>query len=459
MVFLPKLAVALAVAQGKCRSLSFNPVQLPYMSTKQVPNDSSIDRALPLLLGRIEQKLSWGDGNDWSSADFSKLSESIFSETGKRLSVTTLKRAWGRTSQASKPSATTLNILAAYVGETHWRALAQESQGVQEQLPKARDQKKSAWWFGLLFAGAAGIILLVVALSPFTDKPPPTADLDPDLVTFSVDKVSQGIPNTVVFRYDLGGQQVDSLELQQTWDDSRRIGIDPDGELVTATYLSPGYYKAKLVANGQIVKSQSLYLPSNGFDVYAFAEGAEDFHQLDSNFWTLTEGGFSYNDNYKGFQAENAIGHQQLLNLLPAPTVSADTFTFHARFLMSTPTKGDLCHGLGISLVAEEEAYFFRLGKRGCSGRFTIFLGQQEISGGTTDLSAMGFAADTWVDLNIIKQGNRLSLRLNDQVILVSEEAPNFGPFGGVRLFSEETLSLRGLSFEDADGMVDLLEK
>lgn len=422
-------------------------------------SDSSIDQVLPVLLKRIEQKLAWGNPEDWSSADFTKLSKNIFAETGEQLSVTTLKRAWGRTSQTSRPSATTLNILAAYIGESHWRALLQVPTTTSRSLTEKSQSKIRPWWALLLVVVVGSIALLLFGLALSVDPSAPTAKLSPDLVTFKVDKVSQGIPNTVVFRYDLGGQQVDSLEIQQTWDESRRIKIDPAGELVTTTYLSPGYYSAKLVANGQILKSQALYLPSNGFEVYAYADGAEDFHPLPSIFWQLENDNFGYAEIYPEYQERHSISQQQLVNLLPAPIISADTFVFHTRFLLRAPIQGDFCHGLGVSLAAEEEAYFFRFGKLGCSGKFTIFLGQKEISGATTDLSPMGFKADTWVDLKITKQGSRLSLRLNDKTMLVSEEAPNFGPFGGVRLFSQDPLKLKVLSFQHSAGMIDLLQK
>ena len=47
-------------------------------------------------LSEIEAKLGWGDSNNWSNADFEELSLLIQAETGIKLSVTTLKRVWGK---------------------------------------------------------------------------------------------------------------------------------------------------------------------------------------------------------------------------------------------------------------------------------------------------------------------------------------------------------------------------
>jgi hypothetical protein len=43
-----------------------------------------------------EQSLGWGESAGWSDNDFEKLSELILAKTGNMLSITTLKRLWGR---------------------------------------------------------------------------------------------------------------------------------------------------------------------------------------------------------------------------------------------------------------------------------------------------------------------------------------------------------------------------
>jgi hypothetical protein len=53
--------------------------------------------------------------------EFETLSEQIREKTGIYLSVTTLKRLWGKVKYESKPTITTLNALAKFMDFESWR--------------------------------------------------------------------------------------------------------------------------------------------------------------------------------------------------------------------------------------------------------------------------------------------------------------------------------------------------
>src|SRR5919199_27786 len=81
------------------------------------PDDQELLRCRRL----IEEKMGWGSPDSWSTQDFEQLSERIGEHTGVSLSVTTLKRVWGRVKYNSAPTTTTLNALSAFVGYESWR--------------------------------------------------------------------------------------------------------------------------------------------------------------------------------------------------------------------------------------------------------------------------------------------------------------------------------------------------
>jgi len=95
-------------------------------------------------LSRIEKKLNWGPGSEWTNQDFELLVEEIFNKTGTNLSLTTLKRIWGKVDYQSQPSSSTLNVLAQYLGYSHWRDfqnhLSEKDQAVDQ------DKKPAVHW-------------------------------------------------------------------------------------------------------------------------------------------------------------------------------------------------------------------------------------------------------------------------------------------------------------------------
>lgn len=70
----------------------------------------------------IEARWQRGPSGEWRSYDFEKLSDEIFDATGISLSISTLKRLFGKVSYNNLPSVYTLNTLARFVGFEDWNA-------------------------------------------------------------------------------------------------------------------------------------------------------------------------------------------------------------------------------------------------------------------------------------------------------------------------------------------------
>src|ERR1700761_7310896 len=75
----------------------------------------------------IEASLGWGDPVSWTNEDFDTLSDRIAERTSVRLSVSTLKRIWGKVKYDSSPTMATLNALARFAGFEGWRDFLAQS--------------------------------------------------------------------------------------------------------------------------------------------------------------------------------------------------------------------------------------------------------------------------------------------------------------------------------------------
>ncbi|MBD0260123.1 MAG: hypothetical protein ICV83_30770, partial [Cytophagales bacterium] len=238
------------------------------------------DQALPRCLKEIEAKVGWGDSGEWSTADFERLGERIAAETGVSLSVTTLKRVWGRVKYASAPTETTLNALAAFAGYENWRECKNAppppqpvsvgvepppadpaSVPVQASAPAPRRRSRRGWLVG---AGLAAVLAGVLVFFQNHSAPKP---LNPADFSFSSRPVTRGIPNSVVFRYDASASPTDSVFIQQSWDPRRRQAVPRNGHEFTSIYYYPGFFKAKLLVGSRVVREHGLLVPSDGWMV------------------------------------------------------------------------------------------------------------------------------------------------------------------------------------------------
>ncbi|HEY5917058.1 MAG TPA: hypothetical protein VIU13_06640 [Chryseolinea sp.] len=173
---------------------------------------------------RIEEKVGWGPGNEWQNQDFEALSKRILKETKVSLSVSTLKRVWGKVRYDGNPTTATLNALAQFVGYEDWRTFASNG----NSTPSNPKSAKVPW--KISFSKTLKAILAIAALglgvflfSVMQSRP---KRLEYKNITFSSQPTAKAVPNTVVFNYNAKDSNADSVFIQQSWDPNRRFSVD-----------------------------------------------------------------------------------------------------------------------------------------------------------------------------------------------------------------------------------------
>ena len=228
-------------------------------------------RMIRALVNQIEQQLGWGAGGDWSNKDFEDLSERIFEVTKKRLSVTTLKRIWGRAELVANPSSATLDILSEFVGFKNWREFVQSN----ETNPSfTSTNRKKKYFIPLLILGLltviAGVIIFFWPRNPSVSSS--AIPFDASEFVFHSTVVSDEIPNSVIFEYDASqANDTSIIEIQQSWDNRKRIEVSKKDSIATCIYYRPGFFKSKLVVDGAVVKENDVFIQTQNHQ--AFIQG------------------------------------------------------------------------------------------------------------------------------------------------------------------------------------------
>ena len=109
--------------------------------------NSEIEKQLLKLLAReIEKQLNKGPVSEWSQRDFVGLSETIEAQTKEQISVTTLKRVFGKVEYNGLPYIHTLNVLAQFTGHLHWSAFKKKELGIEDEdieIPKPQQNRNN----------------------------------------------------------------------------------------------------------------------------------------------------------------------------------------------------------------------------------------------------------------------------------------------------------------------------
>ena len=365
----------------------------------------------------IEAKLGWGKGDQWTHQDFLNLSERILEETGEPLSYITLKRLWGKVTYNSLPNTNTLNTLARFVGYDSWRSFQQKQNKKKEPVLEQTTTKLFGQKKWKLLRNVVGIVvvacLLLIIISSAKGKP----ELNSEDFQFSSKKVvSQGIPNSVVFNIDARKSPYDSIEVQQSWNAKLRTKIPKERSQHTSIYYYPGFFEAKLVVGGEIMKEHSIHITSDGWYAAIQQEpvpvyfSMEEIHQ-DGRLEITNE---QVDNKQVDLQPQTPIA--RIGNSRDFEGLKTDNFIFEAKVRNTYAEGSAVCQNTRVYLLCEGAAIWIPLIAKGCVSSTSLNFINHYASGKEKDLSAFGVDFKEEIKLRIMCVEGKASIYLNNQL-------------------------------------------
>ncbi len=401
------------------------------------------------LREQIEAQLGWGDPADWSSRNFEALSERIFEATGTQLSHTTLKRIWGRVRYTANPSDTTLDTLAQFAGYESWLLFKQAERRVPSTAITSGNKRSFRWPLSLKIGIPVLVLGLLLAFFwPQSDVPFSEADLEN--VQFSVRKITEGLPNTVVFDYDVAGLSAERIQIQQKWDERKRVEVEKGQTQAAVTYFYPGYFNAKLVLDGQIVRTQDLYIQSNGWLV-AIEDEPQPQYILDKEL--LQNGQLAVDSTVLALanrEEPKTLSYFYLTDF----HVPTGAFTLETAFRNTWRSGQSVCQNSRVLITGTEGCINLPFAIPGCTGALNLFLNGTYVYGDRTDLSAFGCDFQDFEHLKVEVADDFMQVWLNEKLIYENAIDADFGELVGVKYSFLGAGEVDFVRYRDAAGQV-----
>ncbi len=416
---------------------------------------SKMDKENQLLLicrQLIEQSVNWGDSSTWSNDDFEQLSKLIFDKTRVQLSVSTLKRIWGKVRYESRPTIATLNTLARFIDYGGWRDLGQQypSNDIPEESTPVVDIKRNSTRHKINLYEYIGIvsgILLVLSCIYFFSSKRKLRQTNAT-VKFSSKKVTDDLPNSVVFQYDASAFNSDSVFIQQSWDPARREQVPGRGKEYTSIYYRPGYFLAKLIVDHEIKKETVVFIKTKGWKgiidkvpipVYLSATEIKHPGYLGISDTVMQQKISSpvFNDTWVKFS-----------NVREFQGIHAGNFTLET-ILRNTSTLGEsVCGKTNLVILGTGMAIVIPLVNKGCIADIGVLTGEKWIDGKNHDLSVFGCDFSKFQRLKCSIKDQRLNVFLNNRRIFETEQKQNIGRIVGVRFEFEGSGQVKQVRLE-----------
>ncbi|WP_353776940.1 hypothetical protein [Winogradskyella sp. 3972H.M.0a.05] len=378
-------------------------------------------------LREIEAKLGWGSATQWHSDVFVELSEAIQKETNVLLSPTTLKRVWGKVNYDSAPSISTLNTLAQFAGYLNWRAFKNKSNTDEVNEPEDKSGKGQTKVFVYASIIAVLFISLFSVIGSITDK---NKDFDFSKMEFESRPIAKGLPNSVVFDLDLKGVDSDSIYIQQYWDVTKTIKLKRNQSQATGQYYFPGYFRAKLLVDGDIKKEHDLFIKSEGWlgtidyspiPKY-FDESNIKSESLKLSDEAITEIASSEKPLVSTFHLVDEFDH-----------LSADNFVLKTAFKNVYNDKWAVCETSRVVILGTKGAMIVPFSIPGCVSELRVLLNDVFLKGKEHDLSAFGVELSDFKDIEIHVENKNVKVSVDDEVIFMKRYNESIGKVVGVR--------------------------
>lgn len=400
------------------------------------------DAHIALCRQKIEKKFAFGNGAGYTQRDLESLAHTIEEKTGITLSLSTLKRLW-KGDFKQRPQIATLNALAAVLDYKDWREFKLKNQSVE--ISKARPATRLPWlWVAIGIAAIiGGTILLTLPERVKVNGP----------VHFTAEKtVTSGIPNTVIFKYDLTNVEAERFFFQQSWNTEHRVEIDPKGKAYTTIYYEPGYHRAKLFANDSLIAMQPVHILSDGWEanIYYDDEDREPINFKNQDF--IQDGHIHLSPELLHKRNVNVSrSFRTRISISQDFKISSDNFSLASRMKVDS-VSDKLCPWMQMTIVTEKNIFWVRLQMKGCESYAHYKMGEVFRSGENNDLSALGADIYDWQDVSVNVENRKAAISINGEVVFHETYSEDFGIIKGLFYMFDGTGSLDYVRMDDANG-------
>ena len=388
----------------------------------------------------IEDKLKWGKSNNWRNRNFVALSELISSKTKYQISVTTLKRLWGKISYEGSVGPTTLDALAVFLGYKNWMDFKSTnfdnitSGQMQDKLaPLVRKKGKDKL---IYMAAGLGIIVIVIFAGIYLGSKPKNTKLNREkigLYTFEAINPKGTVPYTVKISFNISAIDYDSIFIQ-AGDQERKHLVTKKDRILNRIYFIPGAKKAYLWVNNVIIDSLLLFAYTDEWT--SIIRVKENTHPFYMPYDSLMFGNRLYLHPKKLQSLHIDMNKPFFINYynIKHYNIDGDNFAFKVRVKNSIKEGADVCQKTNVGIITSNGFIVVPLINPGCVALAKLYVGNIYINGWTNDLSNFAMDMNNWHEVYYKVINEKVKIFVDNILAWEGTYTKNMGEVLGFRI-------------------------
>jgi len=387
---------------------------------------------LQLCTRLIEEKLNWRPAEEWRNYEFTELSEKILDATSVNLSATTLKRIFGKLKYDSLPSSATLNALAAFLGYESWMDFkSKQPRNKQEPGKTTRLIKNFLLQLKVWPVTAAAVVIVgILAFTLLSGKSVQPLKNEKEIV-FTSKPLADGLPNSVVFNVDLKGNTPNHIVIQQSWDSTKTVVLQTGQKEATGIYYLPGYFRAKLILDGKIIKEHDLFIRSDNWMATVDHQPIPTYIKKDD---LLLKDEMTVSENV--LKEIKTITKPTWLTyhlVKPFDGLQSDNFTLESSIRNTFSEGPAVCKTARIFVLCSKGAFIIPFTIPGCIGDINLKANDHYLDGHSNDLSSFSTDLSDWANVKVEVRNRVMKIFLNDKLVRQETYKADAGEVVGIR--------------------------
>lgn len=360
----------------------------------------------------IAEKTGWGAYENWTHTHFVNLSNQIFEKSGVLISVSSLKRIFGKIASHHEPQRETRNALAKFLEYDNWDDFTSKNSLVFDD--QKRNHTKKSFKASLIIIFLA--VLITTSLFLWYRFKIVSSHRALEKVNFSGKYLTGTSPHTVVFQYNIAGVS-DSVYINYD-DDFTEINteaLSPEKNTITHRYILPDLYKVSLIYKHQAIRTIPVHLKTNGWQTYLGYNKLTKYYPYDSNTGT----GKLEIDPEMAFGLGLFTKDEKVLvkhRLVKDFNINGDHCRLKAKVADLKKLKTLDCFVASFVIHGDSGKINISFAQDDCLEYAYLKFGKTVFSGKNNELTSLLADFTTWQDLEIEVGNHKLTIKINNAV-------------------------------------------